>query len=264
MNSVVEADPRISRRRKAVARSKRKRLFLGLALLAGLITVIYAMFWSPLLEVREVKVVGGPHTSSEQVATVAGLDQGGNLLRLSTREVADRVETLPWVKSAEVTRMLPGTVKVRVVEREPALVLSLAGSRWLIDATGAVLDSGSTRGLPVLAGVEVGGVSPGDELKTEEALDALSAFRSLSGPLQDKVAGMFAPTRERITLSLDDGTVIRYGAAERLVAKNRVLGALLERFREEGRSVGYIDVRVPTNPAVAPAAPEGQEPPAAP
>ncbi|MEA2497915.1 MAG: cell division protein FtsQ [Actinomycetota bacterium] len=248
----VHTDPRISRRRKAVARSRRRRYFIGIALILGVVTLVYVMFWSPLLAVDEVKVVGARHTTSEEIATIAELDSGDNLLRLSTSAIAEKAEQLPWVKSAEVDRMLPGTVRVRVVERRPALVLSLASGRWTIDRSGVVLDEGeAAKGLPVLAGVEIGGVVPGDRLQTEESIDALKAYRSLPQRMRKNVAGVFAPTRERISFSLVGGTVVRFGAAERLEAKNEVLKALLARLREEGSSPAYIDVRVPTNPAVS-------------
>jgi cell division protein FtsQ len=235
-----------------VARSRRRRYFIGIALILGVVTLVYVMFWSPLLAVDEVKVVGARHTTSEEIATIAELDSGDNLLRLSTSAIAEKAEQLPWVKSAEVDRMLPGTVRVRVVERRPALVLSLASGRWTIDRSGVVLDEGeAAKGLPVLAGVEIGGVVPGDRLQTEESIDALKAYRSLPQRMRKNVAGVFAPTRERISFSLVGGTVVRFGAAERLEAKNEVLKALLARLREEGSSPAYIDVRVPTNPAVS-------------
>ena len=248
----VHTDPRISRRRKAVARSKRRRYFIGIALILGVVTLVYVMFWSPLLAVDEVKVVGARHTTSAEIASIADLDAGDNLLRLSTSSIAEKAEQLPWVKSADVDRMLPGTVRVRVVERKPALILSIGSDRWTIDNRGIVLDEGeAAKGLPVLAGVEVAGVEPGDRLQTEESVDALKAYRSLPARMRKNVAGVFAPTRERISVSLVQGTVVRFGAAERLEAKNEVLKALLKRLRVEGSSPAYIDVRVPTNPAVS-------------
>ena len=151
--------------------------------------------------------------------------------------------------------MLPGTVRVRVVEREPALVLSLVTGEWTIDRSGIVLAKGTAaKGLPVLAGVEVGGVVPGDRLQTEESVDALSAYRSLPVSMRESVALILAPTRERISFSVRMGGVVtnvRFGAAERLEAKNEVLKALLDRLKEESVIPAYIDVRVPTNPAVS-------------
>lgn len=251
--SRVQTDPRISRRRKAVARSKRRRLAVWSAGVAGLGALGWTAFFSPLLAVDRVAVVGGRHTTSAQVAEAAGLDRGDNLLLLSTTEVARAAQTLPWVKLAQVDRMLPGTVRVRIVERRPAVVLSLGVARWTLDARGHVLASGEVADVPVLGGVETGGIRPGIVVDTPEVAHALRAFRRLPSRLHARVVAIVAPTLERISFSLSDGTLIRYGAAERMEAKNEVLSALLERLAQEGRTAAYIDVRVPTSPAVAPA-----------
>lgn len=256
MSTRVRTDPRISRRRKAVQRSKRRRLALALAVVAGLAALAWMAFWSPVLRVRSVELVGAEHTTSEEVIEVTGLGEDDNLLLLSTAEVADQAETLPWVRAAEVDRMLPDTVRVRVVERDPAVVLSIGAARWTLDARGHVLAPGTVaKNLPVLAGVEVAGIEPGIKLQTEEAMDALRAWRSLPRSLRAKVTGVFAPTLERISFTLANGVIVRYGAAERMEAKNEVLGSVLARLQSQGRAVAYIDVRVPTSPAVLPAVP---------
>jgi cell division protein FtsQ len=249
----VVTDPRISRRRRAVERSKRRRI----ATVAGIVAALAGIGWvalaSPLLAVDEVRVVGAKHTTPEEVAQVTGLGPEDNLLLLSTGEVAERTETLPWVRSAEVDRMLPGIVRVRIVERVPAMIVSLGAARWTIDAKGFVLESGAvTEELPILGGAETGDIEVGAQLTTPEIQDALKAFRSMSKKIRMKIVAVVAPSFERISFSLADGTLIRFGAAERLDAKNQVLEALLSRLHEQGRVAAYIDVRVPTSPAVAP------------
>jgi cell division protein FtsQ len=213
--------------------------------------LVYAAFWSPLLTVREIDVVGARHTSTLEVRNATGLTSKDNLLLLSTAAVEDGVETLPWVKSARVERRLPGTIRIRIEERRPALVLSLGSARWTIDSSGRVLQAGqSDKGLPALGGIELSSVAPGTIIRDPQARAALEVWRSLDKKLKEDVAGIFVPTLERITLSLDGGTLVRFGAAEMLGAKNHVLKALLARLHSEGRSVAYLDVRVPTSPAV--------------
>lgn len=257
----VRTDPRFRRRRQAVRRSRRKRLFVGLAATFTLATLVWAMFWSPLLVVRAVKVQGARNVAAGDVVNataLVGADE--NLLLLSTEEVATRVEELPWVKDADVDRMLPNTVRVRVAERKPALLLSIGAAHWTLDRRGHVLAAGESRsGLPVLAGVEVAEVEPGVRLMTPESIDALKVFRSLPRGLRKQLAGIFAPTRERITLSLASGTVIRIGAAEKLTPKIKVLRALLARLRQRQIATAYVDVRVPTNPAISEAPPSASE-----
>jgi cell division protein FtsQ len=247
----VATDPRFSRRRKAVARSRRKAAFVRLSVIVAIAVAVWAAFFSPLLAVRAVKVVGARHVSSAEVARVAHLDESDNLLLLSPSEIARRVQMLPWVKSVDVDRALPGTVRVKIVERKPALALSLGAARWIIDAQGRVLRSGAPSSLPTLAGAEVSGVEPGAELATPEIDGALKTFRSMPRSLRARLGAIFVPSPERITLSLSDGTQIRYGSAHQLKAKHKVLKALLARLSARGVTAAYIDVRVPANPAVS-------------
>lgn len=250
----VATDPRISRRRSAVARSKRRRLMTGAITVVALAAIAWVALASPLLAIDEVRVTGAKHTTADQVARVAGLGPEDNLLLISTDAVARAAETLPWVRSAEVDRILPGTVRVRVVERVPALLLSVGAARWTLDARGNILASGTVeKGLPTLGGVETGGVEVGQRVSSPELIDALKAFRALSKRVRDQVAAVVAPSRERISFSLASGTLIRFGAAEDLAAKREVIAALLADLAQEQRTVAYIDVRVPTSPAIAPA-----------
>lgn len=254
----IKTDPRFSRRRRAVERSKRRRAILRGAGVALVVTAVWAMFWSPLFAVRAVKVVGAEHTTSAQIATAAGLDSGDNLLLVSTGDIARAARSLPWVKRAEVDRMLPGTIRVRVTERRPAMALSGVTGVWTIDAKGRVLATGGAKsGLPVLAGVQVEAVSPGMFVRTREARAALRVYARLPRPLRREVVGIFAPTLERITLSLVDDTLVRYGAPEDLRAKNKIVRVLRARLRARGQRAAYIDVRVPTTPAIGPQRPPG-------
>lgn len=253
---VASAARPVPRRRKALMRSKRKRFLAAAVAAATLACALWIVLWSPLLKVREVRVLGARHTSSHDVATAAQLDASDNLLLLSAGEVTRKVESLPWVAEAEVERVLPGVVRVRVVERRPAIVLALGAARWTLDERGHVLAAAEAEAeLPVLAGVQIQRVEIGSRVRAAAVAGALRVWRSLPTVLSDRVAAVFAPTLERITLSLDTGVLIRYGGAHDLEAKNAVLRALLRRIEERGLEAAYIDVRVPTSPAIAPAAP---------
>lgn len=258
MNARVSTDPRLSRRRKAIARVRRRRIWMRCGALGAAGAAVAVALWSPLLEVRDVRLVGGRHTTPQEVARAAGLDGGSNLLLLSPEEVARRVRRLAWVERAEVARVLPRTLRVRIVERRPAAVLVAAsptagaGRGWLVDERGVVLGRGEARrGLPALAvaGESVG--APGERLRSEEARAAARVLSALPRSLRHRVVAAFAPSVERITLSLADGTLVRYGPAEDLGAKNAVLHALLRRLGPHPAPGGYIDVRVPRSPAVA-------------
>jgi cell division protein FtsQ len=215
--------------------------------------IVWTAFWSPLLKVRTVRVSGSKHVTSAEIARAAQIDNDTNILLLSTASVVRGAETLPWVRHARVERSLPGTVRIRIVERRPALVLAENSTHWFIDRSGHVIGRarGHRRALPTLAGLHED-VKPGTALRTPAGQGALKAWRSLPRKLARKVIAMFAPTVDAITFSLKNGTTVRYGPPVNLKDKNRVILALLHKTVVEGNGASYIDVRVPTSPAVAP------------
>lgn len=261
----VRTDPRISRRRRAIERSRRRRAIASVTMVAAIAGLVWLAFWSPLLNVREIAVVGGRHVNASDVAAAAGLDEADNLLLVSPPNVAAKVEELPWVREAKVDRKLPGTVRVRITERRPAVVLASGADVWTLDRRGNVLTEGSAKkGLPVITGFTPSTIEAGSKVAQAEVQDALAAWRSLSPRIRAQVVAVVAPTPERITLSFTDGTQVRFGAARALRAKNQVLRALLTQMRAEGTAAAYIDVRVPANPAISARPPAAAQPTPAP
>lgn len=249
----THTDPRISRRRRAVARSRRRRVLTRLGLMTGAAALVWLVFFSPLLAVREVKLSGAKHTSAAEVQGAAGLDSSDNLLLISSSEIAERLKTLPWVKSVTVDRKLPGTVKVSITERRAAAFLAVGDRHFTLDRRARVLASGAVgEGLPVLAGVLMEPPEPGERLESTELSGALEALSSLSKRQRADVRAVFAPSTERITFQMSDGIQVRYGAAEDMASKNELLAGLLRRLRGDGKTAFYVDVRVPEAPAVGP------------
>lgn len=235
-----------------MARSRKRRLWFGVVALVIVAAGVWTAFFSPLLKVRSVEVVGATHTEPQAVVDASAVGVADNLLLLATSDVARRIERLPWVKSAKVERILPGTVRVRITERTPSLTAALGGIHWTIDSHGRVLSSQRDERLPVISGWQDPELELGDVLDNPQGRSALRVWRSLEGDLKRSVVAIVAPTPERISLTLEDSSVIRLGSATRLAAKQKVLRAVFKRLRREGRTAAYIDVRVPTSPAVAP------------
>jgi cell division protein FtsQ len=260
----VPTDPRLSRRRRAVTRLRRRRIAARAAAACAVSAGVWLALWSPLLRVRVIEIVGARHTTAADVARAAGLDPADNLLLLSTGDVATMTEDLPWVRTAKVERRLPGTVKVSVTERRPAMILATEAGPWTLDARGRVLTAGRVGGaLTELRASPGAAPTPGEVVADQAARKALRAYGSLRHGTRRRVEVVLGPTPERIGFQLETGTLVRWGSVERLRAKRAVLGALLLRLRREGRTAAYIDVSVPETPALS-SAPLGAPPPKAP
>ena len=220
---------------------------IGLSLVGA---ATWGVTHSRIFELRSLSVTGNLRLSSADVAALGGLDSRTNVLWLSTGALERRLEADPWVRDARISRTLPSFISIAIVERTPAAIL--AGSRILVSSDGIMLgQADDTTRLPVI-GVEAqpkgGG---GGRLPSE--LPALRVVRSLPPSLASSVVRIGADDSGSLILKLRDGTRVVLGDADRVEAKAAALEALLRWIDRTGVRVAYIDVTVPTAPALLPA-----------
>ncbi len=246
-------DTRIARRRAEVRRQRmrRRRRKTVIAVLVGLLVAAgVALERSPLMALAEVEVAGTERLAPEAVREAAALPLGTSTLRLDLASAEGRVEDLAWVRTADIRRRDPLTVLISVRERRPGMTVTTPGGSALIDEDGVVLERGAGDGLPVLS-LARGRIPPPGERVGEDptAANALRIYRGLPGPLRTEVARVEGRQPDQAELVLRDGTIVRFGRADRIDEKARALGALLAEV--EG-PVTAIDVRAPSNPVVIP------------
>jgi len=101
----------------------------GLALIfAGYRAAASASFF----QVRNIEVSGTARASSEQVQQVVRREIGSSgVWRADLTTVSTKLERLPWVRSAVVTRLLPDGIRVRITERVPRAVVRTAAGRFI-------------------------------------------------------------------------------------------------------------------------------------
>ncbi len=117
----VAVDPRMRARWIAARRAEGRRRLRVLLVCGGfaafLLVAAGLLYLSPFFDVENVTVTGVDSARAEVVRSVAGVSQGEAVIRVDTDAVARRVETLPWVVHAKVTRSFPDSVHIEVTER---------------------------------------------------------------------------------------------------------------------------------------------------
>lgn len=93
------------------------------------------------LVVRDVFVEGRRRTPPEALRSQLGIQVGMPLLALDTAATKERLEELAWVEQASVARLLPDTVHIRLLERQPLALWQHDGGFDVIDRDGAVVES---------------------------------------------------------------------------------------------------------------------------
>ena len=223
-----DAVPASVRRFGARARRNRLRVAAPWLVAAAVLVLVGAgglvVWFTPALSVDAVRVVGAELVSADEVVAAAGIRRGTPLARVDVDAVDRRVAALPPVREVRVGRDLPGTVVIRIAERNPAAVVEQPGGPWLIDATGVVYAPVAERP-PGLVLLKIPAPAAGDA--TTRA--ALTVLRALPPALREPLAALAADAPARVRLELTDGRTIVWGDSSENEAKVRVALVLLTR-----------------------------------
>lgn len=126
--------------------------------------------------IESIRVVGNDIVSTDDIIEAAGLAHGANVITIDTERVRKRLESLPAIRAAKVSRRPPGEIRLQVRERTP----------WLLDnQTGELIDREGTR-------FEGNGVE--GTLDLPLVFDRSGGSSSVSG-----LAEAFPPSRDWIT-----------------------------------------------------------------
>lgn len=119
----------------------RRRVFLA-ALLVALPLAAWGGFRFlrslTFFQVRRVELVGGRYLHAPDIAKAMAVPRGTSIFD-GTSGFARKVAALEGVASAEVSRRLPGTLRVTITEVEPVALIQKGGRLLLVDAAGRPL-----------------------------------------------------------------------------------------------------------------------------
>jgi cell division protein FtsQ len=205
---------------------------LGVVIVAG---AAWALLGSSLLVVRHVQVTGSRGVPAAEISAAAAIQRGTPLARLDGAAVARRVERIPQVLSAQVSRSWPDTVVIFVRVRTPELAVAGAGGFELVDGHGVVVRTSAARpaGMPLLT-------SPPAQLRGSPDVRAAAAvLASLPAAIRARVLAVTAPAPAVVTLQLRGRVTVRWGDASRSAAKAAELRSLLR------TAARYVDVSSP-------------------
>ena len=127
-------------------------------------------------ELHNVNVRGTKNLNELKVYQIALADRDRAMPFIDLGAVRGRLMGLSWVEDARVSRQLPDTLVIDIVERKPVAVLAKPDRFVLIDATGRELEAVSearTKGKLVLSGPGAGR----QVAALSELLDAAPALR---------------------------------------------------------------------------------------
>lgn len=167
------------------------------------------LYWTGL-RIDQVGLTGQRFTPDADVFGAIEPSGTGSLLTFDASKARARIEDLPWVETASISRIYPGTLEVRITERQPSALWTDGGRDYLIDSSGRVLSalkSGTKVRLPRFSGA-------GAAEESQALLELIVRFPRIAERFEmaERVGG------RRWTLHLKDNVVVHLGAEREAVA----------------------------------------------
>ena len=172
----------------AFFKSRKFKIILGgvLLLLCLAVTVFTGIFLpvkmfsrNPRFTLANVRVIAHPKgywtDKKKQICKIMKVTVGtDNLFAFNLKDLASRLKKRASIESVSVSRELPDTLCVRIVEREPRALVNSLNSAYVVDASGHLMLRTECinimSGLPVISGVKnLAGLKLGAPVKSVEA-----------------------------------------------------------------------------------------------
>lgn len=221
---------------------------MGTLLFAGYRAAAAASFF----QMRNVEVQGNSRASVEDVQMLVKRQVGETgVWRADLDEISAKLERLPWIRTAIVSRVLPDGIRVRLKEREPRAVVRMTSGKfvWVDEDAVALGEMKPTDQMPTF--FLRGWNEEEGEAVRKENVDRISKFMTLlhewsAAGLAERVSEVnLIDTRDvRAQLAGDDAQIeLRLGSQDFLKRLRDALNVLDEhRQTPRGPFISYIDL----------------------
>jgi cell division septal protein FtsQ len=227
------------------------------------------LYENPAFATHHLEVETDGVIAREQLRRWAGVKLEDNLLALDLERVKRDLELVPVIQSAAVERVLPNTLRIRVIEREPVArfyypILRASGiverGTCLVDAHGMVMyplephqrsvpTATTNDALPVLVGMPAQETRPGrriESLQVRAAIQLITEFeRSSMAEITDiKEIDVSMPGTLQVLSSHGTELLVGLGESSQALRRWRAVYDHVHRF---GKRVAWIDLSVSNN-----------------
>lgn len=192
---------------------------------------------SPALAVRTIEVRGAERTQVGDLLEASGLKEGINVFSVDTQEARKLMLNLPWIKKAQVNRIVPDRIVVEVVEHQPVAVINLEGL-YYVNRSGEVfkrVQPGEREDLPVLTGVSRESFRDEPERARQhirESLRLLKTLRDLPCVAKRRVAEIHSDELMGPSVVLDPGALTVQLGNQDLLGRLSTLCQLMDAIKE--------------------------------
>ena len=206
------------------------------------------IFSSSFCNIEDVIIKGNDCLSEDEIFYKSGIQLGENIFKLDLKKSKDSLIQEPWIKEAEIKRVIPNKIIISLKERKSAAIVCIGEEYFFSTKEGIVLskiDRPEERfDLPLILGLELDEIKIGKRIDRPEFRTALESINSAEVILPKKFCRVeILSPDDFIICNKDDTLKIRVNAPEGIINKENLLREALEKIEREKLLVEYIDIR---------------------
>lgn len=195
------------------------------------------------------------HYQDEEITGLVKELIGANIFEVNKKKVEDKIaEELNWVKSAELSKIFPDRVVIKLIERKPYLKIVYKNSYFLVDNEGVVLEKIENenlynyKDLILVRNAVDYSINVGEKIAKKNVLSCVEIYKVFDTELKNiiKEARLENNISGDIVFVTNNGKEIIFGDSSDIVKKVEVLKQLLNKETE----CNIIDLRSPDNPVI--------------
>jgi cell division protein FtsQ len=235
--------------------ARRVRLTRWRRLIAGVtvVTIVcgsMSLYLSPLLRVQDVQVVGATAVSTDEILSLANIDDE-SMLRLDLAAAERRVESIPIVQAARLERRWPQTIRIEITERAPWALWQIGDAHYIIDSEGVVLPgSAPIENAPVIHDVTgQARLVPGDQVDRDAVVVSKELLQRVPQKLAQNVLTLEYTPQQGLALTTDAGYRVVVGDSQNFDYKLAVWQAIEERLGRQAMVGHVLDLRFGDRPS---------------
>ncbi len=190
-------------------------------------------------EVKRVEITGMERVDQLKVYDIVLVEKDRAMPLVDVDKIRTDLMQYGWVKDVTVSRRLPDTLSVNIIERKPAAIWQEGGRSTLIDSDGVVLQNVSASSSPDLPRLTGAGAN--------KQTIALSALIANAPSLKSQIVGASWVGNRRWDLKFKTGETLALPEGEELAAQALVKFARMDGItRLLGRDIIHFDMRDPS------------------
>jgi len=209
----------IMRRKRKM--QKRKRVFILTCFIVCSFAVLALVFKAPFFDIKGITVTGNKMLKKEKIIAASKIAVDENIFSMSMSGAEEKIMQMPYVKNAEVKRVFPDKISVKIEECVPRAYIKHGKKYVVIDSEGKILElvkDTKKHKIMTINGLSLKNTEPGKNIldnadsRIECCVDTLKILEKVK--FIDKIISLDFTHLTAIKMNYEDRVFVNLGSYE--------------------------------------------------